>query len=85
MNTLPPFPVDEETLGLLSGSLDPDPVTGCSTVGSFLAFFSQMGGGDPDAVMRLDNGIEVMRDQGYHEHDVIRALIAEVRRLRARS
>lgn len=86
MNTLPPFPLDEETLSLLSIALDPSVLSvseECSSVGSFLAFMSQLGGSDPDAVAEVDDGIQVMRDQGYHEHDVIRALIAEVRRLRS--
>jgi hypothetical protein len=92
--TLPDFPVDPETLDLLSIALDPGPDAGRTSVSDFLDLMSFMGGSDPDAVAEVleeadpyDSGrhgadIVMMRDPLYHEHDVIRALIAEVRRLR---
>lgn len=94
MNKLPDFPVDDATLGMLEAAMDPrshgDPEATKSSVWPFLDMMSQMGGSDPTAVAEvLDDGTDggpsvvVMRDQHYHENDVIRALIAEVRRLRA--
>jgi hypothetical protein len=83
---LPDFPVDEETLGLLSIALDPAShgiPAECSSVGSFLEFMSQLGGSDISAVTEELDGVAVMRDAAYHQHDVIRSLVAEVRRLRA--
>jgi hypothetical protein len=66
----PSFPVDEETLALLETSISPDGETAeVSSLGSFLEFMGQLGGLGPD--------------EAYHHHDVIRALVAEVRRLRA--
>jgi hypothetical protein len=91
--TLPQFPVDEATLDLLMAAIDPrghgDPDAEASSVASFLDFMSQLGGSDPKAVAEVvDDGshggavIHVMRDPIYHDHDVYRALIAEIRRLR---
>jgi hypothetical protein len=91
--SLPPFPVDDATLDMLMAAIDPrghgDLDAETSTVGNFLDFMSQMGGSDPKAVAEvLDDGecggpiIQVMRDPIYHDHDVYRALIAEIRRLR---
>ena len=78
---LPPFPVDESTLQLLDQALDPQP-TGTSSVSALLVLLSQLGGSDTSAVAaEREHGVE-LRDQQYHEHDVIRALVAEVRRLR---
>lgn len=78
---LPPFPVDESTLQLLDDALDPEP-TGSSSVSALLELLSQLGGSDTAAVTaEHEHGVE-LRDQQYHEHDVIRALVAEVRRLR---
>lgn len=94
MNTLPPFPLDDETLNMLSMALDPGPEATRTSVGEFLDLMSRMGGSDPEAVAEVieeadpyDSGrhgmdIVLMRDPIYHEHDVLRALIAEVRRLR---
>lgn len=90
---LPPFPVDEATLSLLSAAIDPraagDTTAQRSCVGEFLTFMSQMGGADTEAVEDVQHDAAgrpqtvTMRDPRYHEHDVITALIAEVRRLRA--
>ncbi len=101
-NVLPPFPVDDETLNMLSMALDPGPEADRTSVNEFLELMSQMGGSDTTAVAEVihddprdedpyesrgdqpNMGLEihVMRDQQYHEHDVLRALIAEVRNLR---
>lgn len=90
--SLPPFPVDDGTLDLLSIALDPGEESERSSVGDFLEFMSQMGGSDTTAVdsvewgdpLGMDESVEIhmMRDAAYHEHDIIRALVAEVRRLR---
>lgn len=101
MSSLPPFPVDEATLDLLSIALDPGPESQGASVWDFLTLMSQLGGSDTDAVESVetvaglpdlapdlvdgDEGsyeVNVMRDPHYHEHDVMRALIAEIRRLR---
>ncbi len=98
-NKLPPFPVDDATLGLIEAALDPrghgDPDATSSAMGPLLTMLSQLGGSDPQAVEEvLDEGdpdvpglagapIVMMRDQHYHDHDVIGALVREVRRLRA--
>lgn len=93
--SLPPFPVDDGTLDLLSLALDPGEDAERTSVGDFLDFMSQMGGSDTTAVDRVETGphpfiegesveFHYMRDVAYHEHDVLRALIAEIRRLRAR-
>lgn len=79
---LPPFPVDESTLQLLDDALNPQPLAERSSVSDLLEMMSQLGGSDPRAVAQVhESGVE-LRDQQYHEHDVIRALVAEVRRLR---
>lgn len=92
--TLPPFPVDDATLDMLCAAMDPlsagDESADRSCMGEFLTVMSQLGGSDTDAVEEvMDDGrdggpqVVVMRDPHYHEHDVIRALVAEVRRRRA--
>ena len=92
--SLPQFPVDDSTLDLLSLALDPGEDAERTSVGDFLDFMSQMGGSDTTAVAEIipgnplgldieDAEIHVMRDAAYHEHDVMKALLAEVRRLRA--
>lgn len=99
MNQLPPFPVDDETLDMLMAAINPrehgDSEARGSTVHSFLELMSQLGGSDTKAVAEvLDEGdpnipgitgagVYVMRDQHYHENDVLTALVDEVRRLRA--
>ena len=85
-DTLPDFPVDEETLALLDQALDPT-ATGVSSVGALLDLLS---GYDPAKVQPVldDEGRPLQHiveypEPIYHSHDVIRALMAEVRRLRA--
>jgi len=92
---LPPFPVDNGTLDLLSKAINPGPEADRSSVEDLLTLYSQLGGSDTEAVARvLDEGstdlglgiagaeIVLMRDPHYHVHDVLTALIAEIRRLR---
>lgn len=97
--TLPPFPVDDQTLRMLMAAIDPrshgDPDAEMSNVGTFLEFMSQMGGsdtkavaevidpGDPDVPGLAGASIKVMRDPMYHEHCVLTALVEEIWRLRA--
>lgn len=89
MTNLPPFPVDDTTLDLLSAALDPraagDQQAERSCVGEFLELASQLGGSDTTAVAEEDDDVQVMRDPQYSTHDVIGALVAEVRRLRGRA
>lgn len=91
---MPPFPVDDTTLGLLEAAMDPwshgDPDATQSSVYPLLEFLSQMGGSDTKAVAEVvDDGgdggasIVVMRDPQYTSTCVMAALIAEIRRLRA--
>ena len=83
-NRLPPFPVDDTTLDMLWTTMHPDwSVQDRSSVGDFLRLMAQLGGSDPEAVESEEGGTYLMRDQGYHEHDVISALVTEVRSLRA--
>lgn len=87
---LPPFPVDPATLDLLSVAINPW-IHGVeaerSSLGDLLLLMSRLGGSDTDARVSEEwwNGdlYVTMRDPGYTPNDVIAALIAEVRRLRA--
>jgi hypothetical protein len=92
-SVLPPFPVDDATLGMLEAALDPwshgHPDAERSSLWDFLTLMSQMAGSDPTAVESIeDDGsdggprIVTMRDPIYTDHCVIQALIDEVRRLR---
>lgn len=91
--TLPPFPVDPGSLDLLMAAINPwehgDPDARSSCVADLLEFMSQMGGSDTKAIAEVhDDGsdggpsIVTMRDPMYHEHNVIEALVQEIRRLR---
>lgn len=87
MPLLPPFPVDDITLELLSSALDPwrygHDDTERSSLGEFLNLLSTLGGSDPTAALdHEDDGAVGLRDPQYHPNDVMLALIAEVRRLR---
>jgi len=92
---LPPFPVDDATLDLLSTAISPGPEAEGSSVGDLLILYSELGGSDTEAVAEVvDEGdsdlglglagaeIVIMRDPVYHVHDVMSALIDEIRRLR---
>ncbi len=82
-HVLPPFPVDPGTLDLLWIALHPDPeIQDRTSLYDFLDFVSQMGGSDTTAVAQEHGGITMMRDQCYSHHDVIMALIEEIRHLR---
>ncbi len=88
---LPPFPVDDATLDLLEAAMNPrehgDPDATQSSVWPLLEFMSQLSGSDTRATVDDDpdgGRIVHLRDPLYHDHDVIAALIAEVRRLRGR-
>lgn len=85
---LPPFPVDDTTLGMLATAINPwshgHPHAQRSSLHDFLTMMSQLGGSDTEAVedQADDERIRVMRDPVYTEHGVITALIDEIRRLR---
>lgn len=85
-NLLPPFPVDDVTIDMLSAALDPraagDKDAKGSSVEDFLTMMSRLGGSDTDAVDAVVDGIHIMRDQHYHVYSVLMALIEEIRRLR---
>ena len=84
--TLPSFPVDDFTLDQVQHALDAaydeeHRLTGADfTLTQLLDF---LGGYDPaSAQPTADPDVTVYDAPTYHEHDVIRALITEVRRLR---
>lgn len=79
---LPPFPVDDTTLDLLEHALNPGPHAERSSVGDLCRLYSELAGSDLNAVEETIGEVTVMRDAEYHPHDVIAALLAEVRRLR---
>jgi len=101
--TLPEFPTDEGTLGMIMLALDPGPEAERTSLSDLLDLMSQMGGSDTAAVSEVLHAdprdddpygsredqpawgpeIHVMRDPIYHEHDVLRALIAALRAERA--
>lgn len=85
--TLPPFSTDEAVLELLEAAMYPrehgDPDAQTSSLQVTLDFFSAMAGTDLAAVEEDHDVAQVMRDPHYNVHDVIMALIQEVRRLRA--
>lgn len=91
--SLPPFPVDDATLDLLMAAINPwghgDPDAKSSSLWDLLTMMSEMGGSDTSAVAEVhDDGSDggpitvTMRDPHYTDHDVIRALVEEIRRLR---
>lgn len=90
--TLPPFPVDDSALDMLSTALNPGPDAERTSLFDLLDLYSELAGSDTTAVDEDDNlnhdgnefhpAVRVMRDPSYSPHDVIAALIAEVRRLR---
>ncbi|HEY3259967.1 MAG TPA: hypothetical protein VGJ95_06800 [Pseudonocardiaceae bacterium] len=81
--TLPPFPVDDQTLDLLTDAINgTSGEGGRSSVGDLCQLYSELGGSDLDAVEEDDGRIRVMRDPQYHPNDIIAALVDEVRRLR---
>lgn len=76
---LPPFPTDDETLGLLDAALDVT-TTGRS---SLVALLDMLSGFDPRRFQPVAPGVWEYPEPVYDSHDVIAALVAEVRRLRA--
>jgi hypothetical protein len=91
---IPPFPTDDTTLDLIWTALNPGPESERTSLNDLLDLYSRLAGSDPDAVDEVieeadpyDSGrfgfdIHVLRDPQYHEHDVIRSLITEVRNYR---
>ncbi len=95
---LPPLPVDDVALDLYWSALHPGPEADRSSLFEVLDLYSRLAGSDPDAIEevieegRPGDGIDaevpaihVMRDPQYHEHDLVSALIEEIRRLRGPS
>lgn len=80
---LPPFPVDEQTLDLIEAALNPGPDAVRTSVTDLCQMYSELAGSDLEAVESEEAGITTMRDAQYHPHDIIAALVGEVRRLRA--
>lgn len=99
--TLPPFPVDEETLNVIYDSMNRvvvgfddnnEPIRDGSPF-SLEDVLNMLSGYDPSlmvqAVNEYDQPIpDIYEYTGpgiYHQHDLIRALIDEIRRLRSSS
>lgn len=80
---MPPIPLDDGTLGLLEDALRIDEEAKSTSLYPFLDMISQLAGSDITAVAEEVDGITVLRDPQYSTHDLIRELVAEVRRLRA--
>lgn len=95
---LPPFPVTDDALDLLSAAINPDWTTAERTsLNDVCDMYTRLGGSDPDAVESwepIGAGVDdldpaydrelvpVYRDPQYAPSDVIAALIDEIRRLR---
>lgn len=79
---LPDLPVHDVTLDMLTLALDPGPDATQTSLYDFLALMSQLGGSDLEVEVGEVEETAVLRDPQYTECDVIRALVAEVRRLR---
>lgn len=79
--TLPPFPTDASTLDLVDSALSADR-TGSTSLGALLDILSACGGSDVSATADEETGVLMVRGPVYSADDVIRALVAEVRRLR---
>lgn len=88
MITLPPFPTDDGTLDMLMAAIDPwshgHPEATSSSLWPFLEMMSRLGGSQPEATTETEPVI-VLRDPLYHEHDIITALVAEIRHLRGKT
>lgn len=89
MVTLPPFPVDDQTLNLLSEAIDPDwTVAERSSLNDVCDMYSRLAGSDTSAVEDmvwvppLADYVPVYADPQYAPSDIITALIEEIRRLR---
>lgn len=91
---LPPFPVDDSTLDLLLTGVTIDEGAERTSLHETLDLISMLGGSDPAKIVAsgfmespLGDGSIVpydeLADQFYSPHDVIRALVLEIRRLRS--
>lgn len=85
---LPSLPVDDVSLDMYWTAINPGPDAERTSLFDLLDLMARMAGFDPDAVdeeqtAEIDQcDIVVMRDPTYNPHDLIEALIIEVRRLR---
>lgn len=80
MAELPPFPVDDQTLGLIEAAINGAGIEGGrSSLGDLCELMSEMGGSALRAVECVDENIAVAV---YHPNSIIAALVTEVRRLR---
>lgn len=88
---LPPIPLDDTSLSMIESALTG---TDRTSVSDLLDLWSQMAGSDPHATAPFpddmpdvdfgpDAEIVFMRDPMYSQIDLIAALVAEIRRLRA--
>jgi hypothetical protein len=85
--TLPPFPTDDTTLDLIEQAIKPGVHNERTSLLDLCEMYASLAGADPaatDGVIGSIRGepVMLMRDPSYFEHDIIEALIGEVRRLR---
>jgi hypothetical protein len=83
---LPPWPVDEQSLGLLHRAVRPPKDAERSSLSDLCLMFSEMAGADLAATEPAQDleGVEILRDPEYHANDIIAALVEEIWRLRGR-
>lgn len=79
---MPEFPVDDATLDLVWNALHPGPDAERSSIFDLCELYSQLAGSDVEAITEETDDTVELRDPQYHPHDIISALIVEVRRLR---
>lgn len=85
MTTLPPFPVDDQTLGLLWTAIHPDPGAVRCSLYELCDLMSELGGSNLTAgETSMVGGVEFVAidDPLYTPEDIITELITEIRRLR---
>lgn len=81
---LPDLPVDDVALDLYWQALNPGTDAERTSISDVLDLYSRLAGSDPDAIAEhIDENTVEMRDAQYHPNDLIAALVAEIRRLRA--
>lgn len=78
----PTFPVDDITLDLLWTALHPGPEAERTSLNDLVELLSDMHHGPPSKPEELGDGIVYLPGVRWHPHDVIEALIVEVRSLR---
>lgn len=81
---VPSFPVDDSTLDLVWTAIHPPEGATQSSLFTVLDIISDLTFGEvqPDDIEQLDGGVTFCTRLRWSEHDLISALVTEVRRLR---